>query len=545
MAGHVPLSPFGINQALDWNIVAVVQADQSYAQSLHFNQLLLLFSFVAAIITIVFGIKISKTLTQPLHQLNHFAGELSAGNYHVNIDSDRTDEFGTFANSMNHMRNEVLSSMAKIDEKNYFLKEELPDRKILQERYQIAKEDAEIANHSKSDFLANMSHELRSPMTAILGFADILLKEEMDTEQQRQYLSIILNNGNHLLNLVNDILDISKVESGKLELEYIDVDIREMLVDIEALLMVKTNEKELDFCVEATSSIPKTIQTDPTRVKQAIVNLIGNAIKFTEEGEIRVVVSCDPLNQLMTFEIIDTGIGITPKQQNSIFQPFSQADTSTTRQYGGTGLGLSITQQLSELLGGSLTVKSKPGEGSCFSLIISTGPLNETDLTEMNLKNKPNKIVEPINSSKKVLEGLNLLLVEDGPDNQRLIRFLLEKAGAQVTLASDGAEGLREAQRAWQKDDPFDVVLMDMQMPVMDGYEATRELRTLGYPLPILALTAHAMKGELERCLEAGCDSYLSKPINRELLINEIVQYAKRSLQQIASSEGTECSESL
>ncbi len=387
------------------------------------------------------------------------------------------------------------------------------------EANQLATEAA-IADMSKSEFLANMSHEIRTPMTAILGFTEEMLTGSVDPHSQQAHLSTIADNGRHLLALINDILDLSKIEANRIEVERIDCKPDELLQEIVSLMQVRSREKGLELRLEYATAIPETIQTDPTRLRQILVNLLGNAIKFTTEGSVTLRVSqvrdadgTGPLAWALRFEVIDTGIGIAPAKLESIFDPFSQADPSTTRKFGGTGLGLAICQRLSQMLGGEISVHSELGKGSCFTLAIDPGDVAGIPLVQPEISTKPDS--QPQQSAQPPKLAGRILLAEDGKDNQRLIGLLLRKTGAEVEIAEDGQQAVQAAMRALGQNRPYDLILMDMQMPVQDGYAATAELRRRGYASPIVALTAHAMRGDRDRCIEAGCDGYATKPIDR------------------------------
>ncbi|MGQ9762080.1 MAG: PAS domain S-box protein [Thermogutta sp.] len=388
---------------------------------------------------------------------------------------------------------------------------------------------AEAATKAKSEFLANMSHEIRTPMTAILGYAEILLdelKEAGARPDHLQALRTIQRNGNYLLELINDILDLSKIEAGRLEIERKPVDLPQLLDDVVALMRVRAESKQIPLTLQYAGHIPKTIQSDPTRLKQILINLVGNAIKFTETGEVRLNVrltaDCQDSRKLQ-IDVIDSGIGISPEKIQQIFQPFTQGDSSTTRKYGGTGLGLTISQRLAELLGGTITVMSQPGKGSTFSLIIDPGPIEDYYTPDQSVE-RATATPPDVHAKKRSLPRLSarILLAEDAPDNQRLISFILQKAGATVSLATNGQEAVRAATEAQIRGEPFDIILMDMQMPEMDGYQATRYLREKGYSGIIVALTAHALADDSTKCLEAGCDAYLTKPIRREEFLNKL-----------------------
>jgi len=395
-----------------------------------------------------------------------------------------------------------------------------------------AKRAAEAADRSKSEFLANMSHEIRTPMTAILGFSDVLTGRVTDPESV-DAIEIIRRNGEHLLEIINGILDLSKIEAGKVEIEQIDCSICRLVADVASLMRVRADAKGLTLDIEFSGPIPESIRTDPTRLRQILINLIGNAVKFTETGGVRLVTGmlhADGSEPKMQFSVIDTGIGMSDEAMANVFRPFTQADTSTTRQFGGTGLGLSIGKRLAGILGGDIAVSSTPGEGSTFSLSVATGPCDGV----RTLQNPAESILAPRRSSRipshsEMDLDCRILLAEDGPDNQRLIAFILKKAGAEVTVAENGQVAVDQARAAELCGEPFDLILMDMQMPVLDGYQATRQLRREGYARPIIALTAHAMQGDRQKCFDAGCDDYATKPIDRHALIGMIAAHVTQA----------------
>jgi len=405
-----------------------------------------------------------------------------------------------------------------------------------------AKELAEASNLAKSEFLANMSHEIRTPMTAILGYTDCLLydAEYADSKQKRtEALRAVRRNGRHLLTIINDILDLSKIEAGKMTVERLPTSPAQIISEVESMMRVRAQEKSLPFKVELVSPIPAEIETDPTRVKQMLINLVGNAIKFTESGSVSLKAEIEgtPQEATLVFRVTDSGIGMTPKQCESIFDAFSQADSSTTRRFGGTGLGLAISRRFAQLLNGDIGVESEVGRGSTFTVRFNVGSIVDAPMVE-SLRLAPevseaddSRGKEAIADNKPVdLTGMRLLLAEDGPDNQRLIGFFLRHAGAEVEIAENGKQASELALSTMNSDRRFDVILMDMQMPIVDGYDATRELRQAGYEKPIIALTAHAMASDRQQCLDAGCDDFASKPIDRMALLALVERWGRATV---------------
>ena len=378
---------------------------------------------------------------------------------------------------------------------------------------------AQVASAAKSQFLANMSHEIRTPLTAILGFAENLREATLPTAELSAAVETILRNGAHLLHLINDILDLSKIEAGKFELDSRLFSPLAVVADVCSALQDRATEKGLALTLRSELPSPADMTGDPVRFRQIVMNLLGNAIKFTESGAIQVQLSCD-LHGLRC-RVIDTGIGMTPEQLGRLFQPFTQADGTMARRFGGTGLGLSISRHLAKLMGGDISVQSEPGRGSEFELSVAM-PSQSLALpvaaAAATLHRDAGIAMFPLLSGR-------VLLAEDGPDNQVLIAGLLRKWGLIVTVASNGQEAVQLAQASQTAGQPFDTILMDMQMPILDGYAATRHLRSAGWDGPIIALTANAMSGDRQLCLNCGCSGFATKPIERPNLHALLAEY--------------------
>lgn len=391
------------------------------------------------------------------------------------------------------------------------------------ERANLLAEKAMVADSAKSQFLANMSHEIRTPMNTIVGFSEILNKVRAEnlTGEQKHYINIIRESAEILLHLINDILDYSKIEAGKLDLEIADSSLEHLFSLVESLMRPLAIKKVLDFEISYHRKLPAQIRTDCFRLRQCLINLIGNAIKFTESGHVYVSVYPYDIDNkaYIRFDIEDTGIGIPFEKQETILEKFVQIDTGIVQKYKGSGLGLAITKQLCELLGGKLLLKSEPGKGSVFSLVIPTN----VDMESQSVFN-PERLVDRMNQSSGITEEAifagHVLVAEDSPGNQELVELQLKMLGLEVTIVGDGQAAV---DTVLSRD--FDLVLMDMQMPRMDGYDATNTLRKNGIRTPIIAMTAFAMKGDEKKCISAGCNDYLAKPVKHADLVRMICKY--------------------
>lgn len=485
---------------------------------------------LSALLTIVISIVMGRALARPIRKLATAAKKISDGDLSSRVEIDSHDEIGLLAAAFNNMAENVYQRSNELADSNKQLQQEVAVRKQTEKTLVKSMKDAEAANEAKSQFLANMSHEIRTPMNAIIGFGDLLANETL-TDDQKYYVDTIRNSGSNLLAIINDILDFSKIEAGQLYTEFIECSLDGLLNSVESLMSATTTENGREFKITKSGSIPSRILTDPTRLRQCLINLIGNALKFTEEGYVHVNVSLKEKDSQprICFAIEDTGIGIPKDKLAYIFDSFSQADDSHTRKFGGTGLGLAITKRLTDLLKGELDVVSEEGKGTTFTLTIPTG----TDIIRQSSQESDNSAYD-IETTISQFTG-NVLIAEDDPTNQMLIKLLLEHLGLEVTVAEDGQEAIDKALEC-----DFDLIFMDMQMPRMNGYEATIQLRQKGIETPIIALTANALKNDDKKCGKAGCDEYLTKPIEREKLQQTIARFLAVKETAIAGIEKSE-----
>ncbi len=391
-----------------------------------------------------------------------------------------------------------------------------------------ARVEAEAANQSKSEFLANMSHEIRTPMTAILGYTDLVAEKVSDADTM-EHIRTIRRNGSFLLEIINDILDLSKIEAGKFEVSRQRLSPQSLIEDVRSIMEVRASTSNTVLEVEYQGKIPGTIESDPKRLKQILINLVGNAIKFTPSGSIKIVVSYSVEAEKLRIDVIDSGIGISEKQLQKLFLPFSQGDGNVNREFGGTGLGLAISKRLTEMLGGNIVVESALGKGSRFTVNIDTGSVTDVALVDSIKALNPSTVNDRAHD---VELNCHVLVVDDRRDIRFLSKRFLTSAGATVTEAEDGEIAVAKVAQSITDGEVYDLILLDMQMPRLDGYETAKSLRQLGYSKPIVALTADAMQGDMSRCIESGCNDYLSKPIDRVQLlelVNRLTRVDSRS----------------
>ncbi|MCB0404067.1 MAG: PAS domain S-box protein [Bdellovibrionales bacterium] len=399
-------------------------------------------------------------------------------------------------------------------------------RKRTENELRLAKEAADSANRTKTQFVANISHEIRTPLSAILGFAEMMFDAKQTVSERMNCIARIRHNVKNLTALIEDLLDLSKVEAGKFEIAPTGFPLLPELSEVTTLLQNQILRKGLGLRILFKGPIPKTITSDPTRLRQILINVVGNAIKFTDRGTITITTWLDEKHSsdkvFLCFDIQDTGPGIPTDQRESIFEPFAQIDSSVSRRFGGTGLGLNLSRRLARILGGDVILaESQPGKGSLFRVLVDPGEISGVpmmeNVTEADLRAKQYTEFQPQSAS---LTGMRVLLVEDGQDNRFLINHFLRSSGAQVDAAINGMEGAELA-----RNKAYDLILMDIQMPILDGYQTTTKLRAEGVKTPIIALTAHAMKGEKQRCFDVGCNAYLSKPIDANTLVEMVSRY--------------------
>jgi len=405
---------------------------------------------------------------------------------------------------------------------------DIHDRKIFEENAIEARRLAESASLAKTHFLANMSHEIRTPLSAILGFSELLLDSDQSLNEKINCVSTIRNNGKQLLKIIDEVLDISKIEAGRMEIEAVEINTKDFFKELFLSMNLKAMEKGLLLTLKCVAPIPRLITTDPVRLRQILINVVSNAIKFTQKGGVQILVGWRDATSLirgvLQVDVVDTGVGIEPQYVGKLFNPFVQADSSTTRRFGGTGLGLALSRKLARALGGDVELLKSSPQGSVFRIEI-TPPMHNRSALVSSFLDDPEESLPAERMKHAGLEGVRVLLAEDVFENQLLISRFLNVAGASVDVAANGLEAVAMAQK-----NSYDVVLMDIQMPELDGYGATRKLRSEGYQGAIIALTAHALQEERLRCLQVGCNDHLTKPVDRATLIESVAEYARKTM---------------
>ena len=499
---------------------------------------------LSLLIAVALAARLQRFISGPvLHLVDTAHHVTTSGDFSVRAEKETGDELGELVDRFNEMLGTIEARDEELERHQQNLESLVRERTL--ELEQKTKE-ATAASVAKSVFLANMSHEFRTPMNAIIGFANMLRSGNFDSEDERvEFLNTICSSGEHLLGLISNILDLSKIEAGCMTIENIPVSPHQLVADVVSITRVNALAKGLGLDYNWIGPVPKRVMTDPAKLRQLLINLIGNAIKFTERGGVHVIVRLAVNQRSLQIQVIDSGIGIPADKQNTIFTPFSQADASMTRRFGGTGLGLSISRKIAEELGGSLTVESEPGAGSTFTATIPTGDIGQLEqrATAPVSDLIPHTETESLDQIGSIPSGSRVLLVEDGDTNRRLIHKMLERRGIEVMDAANGQVGVDLAMSH-----EFNLILMDMQMPVKDGYTAATELRAKGLTIPIVALTAHAMAGVSEKCRKAGCSEYLSKPIQEARLLSKIAELlnaASRADSESKSLKSISCDETL
>jgi signal transduction histidine kinase/DNA-binding response OmpR family regulator len=522
----VQVSPWQDEYGLDWLVVTVIP-ESDFMTEIHKNtQITILLCLLTLVIATGLGLMTSRWITQPILNISKASVAIAQGDLDQTVETEVITELDVLSHSFNEMSRQLQASFANLARINQALdqtNEELENR--VEERtseLKLAKENAEVANRAKSDFLANMSHELRTPLNAILGFAQLMNRETQLTQQQKENVGIINRSGEHLLSLINDVLDLAKIESGKMSFYQTDFDLYTFLSTIEDMLSLRAESKGLQLIFERDANLSRYINTDEKKLRQVLINLLGNAIKFTEQGSVTLRVKAletpdqpnIPGSHSLLFEIEDTGAGIAPDEIDGIFETFTQTESGRQSQQG-TGLGLPISQKFVELMGGKITVTSQVGQGSLFKFRIQ---VLESNVNQTQSEENPKRVIALAPGQ----PAYRILVVDDRWENRHLLLKLLEPIGFQVKEASNG----KEAVTHWQQWHPH-LIWMDMRMPVMNGYEATQSIKAhlQGQATVIIALTASTLEEEKAVVLSAGCDDFVRKPFRESIIFEKMTQY--------------------
>ena len=532
----IHITPWRDELGLDWLVVTVVPESDFMAQINANTRTTILLCLLALAIAILLGMYTARWISQPILRISEATQAIAGGNLNQQVSAPQVNELGILAQAFNQMAQQLKASFTALEKTNESLEIRVEERTI---ELKKAKETADSANQAKSEFLANMSHELRTPLNAILGFTQVMQRDSSLKGEQRENLGIISRSGEHLLSLISDVLDMSKIEAGRITLNENSFDLYRLLHTLEDMLAIKVEAKDLLLLVERTPEVPQYIYTDESKLRQVLINLIGNAIKFTEQGGIVLRVGLDNSPQTLRFEVEDSGAGISPQEIDTLFDAFVQTETGRKSQQG-TGLGLPISRKFVQLMGGDIKVKSTVGEGTvfCFTIQFSAATIAELEEEQPSRSIIGLEIEQP---------SYRILAVDDRWENRQLLLKLLKPLGFEVKEAENGQEAIE----IWQDWEP-QLIFMDMRMPILDGYEATKQIKatTKGQATVIIALTASAFEEERSIVLSAGCDDFLRKPFREIVLLKAIAShlgvrylYEENSLPLVAPQENN--SESL